>query len=128
MELHAGQSWTYRTPPGYEASRLLIGAIASFGGHRNIVCVAVVHAPRRHADGQIEMVTIPFLPMTEQAFRATAVTLEEDEACLPEAFGEKFHEWSNDPKGLTVFTVSFDGYLDHLIADQVAEIAGLSAA
>lgn len=93
----------------------------------SIVCAAAVHAPRRHADGHIEMVTIPFLPMTEAAFRASVVALE-GEAALPEAFAQKLEEWSNDPKGLTTFTVPFEGFLDQMIAHQMAEIAGLSAA
>lgn len=127
MGFAAGQSWTYRAPQGFETSRLLIGAIASFDGHRTIVCAAVIHAPRRHADGHIEMVTIPFLPMTDAAFQASVVALE-GTADLPESFAEKLEEWSNDPKGLTAFTVPFEGFLDQMIARQMAEIAGLSAA
>jgi hypothetical protein len=127
MDFHAGQCWTYRAPHGFESSRLLIGAIATFDGHRNIVCSAVIHAPRRHADGHIEMVTIPFLPMTDAAFHASVVALE-GTADLPESFAEKLEEWSNDPKGLTAFTVPFEGFLDQMIALQMAEIAGQSAA
>jgi hypothetical protein len=128
MDLAAGQSWTYRAPQGFETSRLLIGAIASFGGHRNIVLAAVVHAPRRHADGHLDMVTIPFIPLTEAAFRASVVALDDTAAELPELFAEKLEEWKNDPKGLTSFTVRFDGFVDHLITDQMAEIASCSAA
>lgn len=127
MSFAAGQSWTYRAPRGFEASRLLIGAIATFDRERNIICCAVVHAPRRHADGHLEMVTIPFLPMTDAAFNASVVALD-GEAELPESFVEKLTEWSNDPKGLTAFTVPFEGFLDQMIAHQMAEIAGLSAA
>jgi hypothetical protein len=128
MGFAAGQSWTYRAPQGFETSRLLIGAIASFGGHRKIVLAAAVHAPSRHADGHLEMVTIPFLPMTEAAFRASVIALDDVPADLPEGFAEKLEEWRNDPKGLASFTVGFDGFLDHLIADQAADVAGLSAA
>jgi hypothetical protein len=52
----------------------------------------------------------------------------EGTADLPEGFAEKLEEWSNDPKGLTAFTVPFEGFLDQMIALQMAEIAGLSAA
>lgn len=128
MQFAAGQSWTYRAPHGFETSRLLIGAIASFDGHRNIICSAAIHAPRRHSDGHIEVVTIPFLPMTDAAFAASVVALCEGEAELPESFAGKLEEWSNDPKGLTAFTVPFEGFLDQMIALQMAEIAGLSAA
>ena len=128
MDLAAGQSWTYRAPAGFETSRLLIGAIASFDGQRTILLAAAVHAPRRHADGHLDMVTIPFLPMTEAAFRASVVDLDETAAELPEQFAEKLQEWSNDPRGLSTFTVRFEGFLDQMIAHQMAEIAGLSAA
>lgn len=128
MDLVAGQSWTYRAPRGFETSRLLIGAIASFGDDQHIVCAAAVHAPRRHADGHLERVTIPFLPMTEAAFRSSIVDHDEEAEALPAAFVEKLTAWQNDPKGLTTFTVPFEGFLDQMIAQQMAEIAGLSAA
>lgn len=128
MELAAGQSWTYRAPPGFETSRLLIGAIASFDGGQPIVLAAAVHAPRRHADGHLEPVTIPFLPMTEAAFRASVLAADAEAEPLPAQFSEKLNEWQNDPRGLTTFTVPFEGYLDQMIAHQMAEIAGLSAA
>jgi hypothetical protein len=128
MEFAAGQSWTYRAPQGFESSRLLIGAIASFDRHRTIICTAVVHAPRRHADGHLEMMTISFLPMMEEAFRASVVAMDEVAAEIPDCFAPKLEEWSRDPKGLTAFSVPFEGYLDQMIAHQMAELAGLSAA
>lgn len=128
MDLAAGQSWTYRAPQGFETSRLLIGAIASFDGEQHIVLAAAVHAPRLHADGRMERVTIPFLPMTEDAFRASVLTLDAVAEPLPAVFSEKLAAWQNDPRGLTTFTVPFEGYLDQMIAHQMAEIAGLSAA
>jgi len=123
----AGQSWTYRTPEGFESSRMLIGAIASFDGNRTLICAAVIHAPRRHADGHLEPTTIPFLPMTDAAFHASVVALD-GTADLPESFAAKLEAWSTDPKGLTAFTVPFDGSLDRMIARQMADIAAQSAA
>lgn len=128
MDFAAGQSWSYRAPEGFETSRLLIGAIASFDGAQHIVLAAAVHAPRRHADGHLERVTIPFLPMTEAAFRASVVAHDEAAEPLPEAFSEKLSDWQNDPRGLTTFTVPFEGFLDQMIAHQMAEIARQSAA
>jgi len=127
MDLAAGQCWTYRAPAGFESSRLLIGAIASFAERGRIICAAAVHAPRRRADGHIETVTIPFLPMTDAAFHASVVALD-GTGELPETFAEQLEAWSNDPKGLSAFTVPFLGFLDQMIAHQMAEIAGLSAA
>ncbi len=128
MDFAAGQSWTYRAPAGFETSRLLIGAIASFDNAQHIVLAAAVHAPRRHADGHLERVTIPFLPMTEAAFQASVVSRDEVAEPLPGIFSDKLSEWQNDPQGLTTFTVPFEGFLDQMIALQMAEIAGLSAA
>jgi hypothetical protein len=128
MNVAAGQCWTYRAPKGFEASRLLIGAVATFGGDRTIVCCAAIHAPRRHADGRLDTITIPFLPMTDAAFSASVVALCDDAAELPQSFVEKLSEWSNDPKGQIAFTVPFEGFLDQMIANQMAEIAGRSAA
>lgn len=127
MDLHAGQCWTYRAPSGFETSRLVIGAIVTFDGDRSIVCCSVTDAPRRHADGRVESVVIPFLPMTEQAFRASVAAFE-GAAEPPSIFGAKLEEWGNDPRGLTTFTVPFEGYLDRMIAQQMAEIAGQDAA
>lgn len=128
MNFAAGQSWSYRAPKGFETSRLLIGAIATFDGERNIICCAAIHAPRRHADGHLDMITIPFLPLTEAAFQASVVALDEGPAEIPESFVERLTEWSNDANGLTAFTVPFDGFLDQLIVSQMAEISGRSAA
>jgi hypothetical protein len=127
MNLAAGQSWTYRAPEGFEASRLIIGAIVTFDGKRSIVCCSVLNAPRKRPDGIVETVTIPFLPMTEPAFRASVKDLD-GVGELPELFAGKLQEWSDDPRGLTTFTVPFEGYLDRMIALQMAEIASQSAA
>lgn len=127
MKFAAGQSWTYRAPRGFEASRLLIGAIATFDRDRNIICCCAIHAPKRLADGRLEMITVPFIPMTDAAFNASVVALD-GEAELPASFVEKLTEWSNDPKGLTAFTVPFEGFLDQMIANQMAALAGASAA
>ena len=127
MDLHAGQCWTYRAPSGFEASRLVIGAIVTFDGDRSIVCCSVTGAPRRHADGRVESVVVPFLPMTEPAFRASVVAFE-GAAEPSQTFAAKLDEWGNDPRGLTTFTVPFEGYLDRMIALQMAEIAGQNAA
>lgn len=127
MTFAAGQRWSYNAAQGFEASRLVIGAILKFEDADSIVCCSVTGAPRKRPDGTIEIVTIPFLPMSETALSATVAAqdgLEEP----PEAFAEKLQEWCNDPRGLSQFTVPFDGHLDHMIARQMAQIVGLSAA
>ncbi len=127
MSICAGQRWTYRAPDGFEASRLVIGAIVRFDSGRTAICCSVTEAPRCNPDGSIDRVSIPFLPFTEAAFRASIVALD-GAAEPPAAFGEKLQDWQDDPRGFSTFTVPFEGYLDRLIALQMAEIVGRAAA
>ena len=122
MTLAAGQRWTYRTPEGFEASRIVVGAMLRFAEHEPVVCFSVVNAPRRLSDGSIDTVTIPFIPMTEAAFHATVTGADgQADEPLPE-FEPAFTEWRDDPRGLSFFTVPFEGFLDRMIALQMAAI------
>ena len=127
MTYCAGQSWTYRSPEGFEASRMIIGAIARFGDGSQVLCCSVIGAPRKRRGGGLEAVTIPFLPMTPEAFTASVVALD-GMANPPDRFEEGLTAWQEDPMGLTMFTVPFEGFLDRLIALQMAAIVGRSAA
>jgi hypothetical protein len=122
----AGESWTYNTPAGFETSRIVVGAVLSFEDREPIVCCAVTSAPRRNGDGSIEAVTVPFLPMTASALAAT-VQSEAGPATLPDAFAQALQDWVDDERGLSAFTVPFEGWLDHMIAHQMAAIAGVAA-
>lgn len=115
------QQWAYAAPPGYEASRIVIGAIVSWDKNERVICASVTGAPRREPNGGIAAVTIPFLPMTEAAFSKTVTELD-GRADPAAGFASAFTEWSNDQRGLSVFTVQFDGFLDRFIARQMAEI------
>lgn len=119
----AGSRWRYRAPAGYEASRIVIGAILRFAGQEPVVCCAVYDAPRRRPDGTVDAVTIPFLPMTASALAASVVA-EDGAGALPEGFAAALAVWQDDPRGLSAFTVPFEGQLDLMIARQMAEIAG----
>ena len=125
----AGQVWGYRAPEGFETSRLMIGAVVSFSAGRPVFCCAVTQAPERRPDGSIARVTIPFLAITEAALIETVTTRDETAAAqLPADFAEALAAWQDDPRGLTCFTVPFDGYLDRMIARQMAAIIGTDAA
>ena len=119
----AGQVWSYVAPQGFEDSRVLIGAIVSFEDGERVVCCAVEGAPQKLGDGRLGRMTIPFLPMAEQAFARTVVGLE-GQGLAPPAFVEAYGVWKTDPKGFSCFSVPFEGYLDRLIALQMAEIVG----
>ncbi len=77
-EIKAGQVWRYSAPDGFEASRISIGAIATFPDQRRIICVSVNDAPQRQPDGSIAAMNIAFLPLSEDAFAATVVALDDE--------------------------------------------------
>lgn len=126
MEFAAGQRWTYRAPAGFETSRIVIGAVVGFGEGDVVVCAAVAGAPRRMPDGAIQAVIIPFLPFAQAAFAATVVAPDGVDI-PPPAFTRELELWAADPRGLSTFTVPFDGFVDRLIARQMAEIVGPQA-
>ena len=68
MEFAAGQQWTYNAPTGHEASRIVIGAVATCADGRHIICFSVTNAPRVGPSGDVEVVTITFVPMKKEAF------------------------------------------------------------
>ena len=127
MEIKAGQTWTYRAPAGFEASRLLVGAVLTFPEGASIVCCAASGAPVRHADGTVVPATIPFIPLSREAFEQSVRTAE-GAAELPADFYAALEAWRADPRGLTTFTVAFEGSLDRMIALQMAAIIGPEAA
>ena len=122
MDFAAGQRWTYRAPAGFETSRIVIGAVVSFGQGERVVCAAVAGAPVKADDGSPQPAVIPFLPFAEQAFAATVVSRDGCDM-PPPAFKAEMDAWMADPRGLTIFTVPFEGSLNRLIARQMAQIA-----
>lgn len=127
MKFAAGQEWNYKTPEGFETSRIVIGAIATCGDGNHIICFSVYNAPRQSSTGEVEIVTIPFVPMSEKAFEETVTELT-GEGDPPDDFSEALKAWSEDKRGLSVFTVPFEGIIDRMIALQMAAIVGAPAA
>lgn len=128
MSFAAGQSWAYRAPQGFELSRVVIGAIVHYETRESIVCICVTGAPRNASSAPGDTVMIPFIPMSESAFAATATALHEEGADLPDDFANQLQNWANDERGLAVFTVPFLGFLDQLMQMQVASMAQSPAA
>ncbi len=127
IAFEAGQQWTYRAPDDFAGSRIVIGAVLTFTGNEPVVCCAVTGAPRRLADGQVDRITIPFLPFADSALRASVVSYD-GLGEPPVGFAAGLDEWRRDPRGLSIFTVHFDGFLDQMIARQMAAIIGHTAA
>ena len=128
MKFAASQQWTYQPPAGHEHSRIVIGAIATCASGEHIICFSVLNAPKLNSDGEVETVTIPFIPMRESAFSQTVIELENEATEPPEDFSDALKTWSQDQRGLSVFTVPFEGHLDRMIALQMAAIVGEPAA
>ena len=125
MTFSVGQKWTFRAPQGFEHSRITIGAIVTPPDGQRIVCFSVSNAPRVTAENQVYDCKISFIPMTEAAFAATVVQ-PDGTGELPAEFGEELLAWRDDAKGLTVFSVTFEGCLDELIAQQAASLISQS--
>lgn len=124
---HAGERWRYRAPAGFEASRIVIGAVFCFSDREPLIACAVTGAPRLLPDRTIDTVTIPFLPITGSALADSVIELDGTEE-PPADFAAAFQEWSEDDRGLVAFTVPFEGRLDLMIARQMAVLVGGAAA
>lgn len=127
MQFSVGQTWTYAAAEPMVDSRITIGALVEFESGQMLACCSVTGALQKRPDGTIERVTIPFLPMTLDALRRTVVALDGD-GTVADAFTAHFEVWSEDPRGVSYFTVPFEGTLERMIALQMAEIAGEPAA
>lgn len=125
MSYATGQLWTYKAPEGFENSRIVIGAVATCTDDSRIICFSVSNAPANGS--RSETTTIPFIPMREDAFAKTVKELV-GEGEPPESFSVNLTSWSEDARGLSVFTVPFEGFLDRMIALQMAAIVGQPAA
>jgi hypothetical protein len=120
MTLAVGQQWTCRAPEATHA-RLVIGAILAFEGAERIVCVSVAGAVQADHERGAAAVAVPFVPMGESAF-ADSVAALEGSGDVGDEFLEQFDRWYHGEKGLTYFTVPFEGSLDRMIATQMAVI------
>ena len=127
MNFAAGQQWTYNAPAGHEPSRIVIGAVATCADGKHIICFSVFNAPRIGPNGDIKKDTIPFVPMAQDAFQKTVVGID-GTAEPPDGFSDALQAWRDDERGLTIFTVPFEGFLDRMIALQMAAIVGKPAA
>ncbi len=127
QQLSAGQSWQFNTSHGFDDARAIIGAIVSPSGGERIICFSVTRAPTTLDDGTETDAMISFIPMAETAFRATITNLE-GTATPPPEFSDELAVWQSDVRGLTVFTVAFDGCLDRLLAHQAASLIAQPAA
>lgn len=125
MTFEAGQRWAYRAPDEIADSRIHIGAIVEFSGGVTIACCAVTGAQQDASSGGLERATIPFLPLSLEALAKTVTARDGDAEC-PEEFAAALEAWGQDPRGVSYYTVPFEGSLERLIGLQMAAIVGQS--
>ena len=81
----------------------------------------VTEAPQRASGGETRAVAIPFIPLSRAAFEATVTALDGTQA-VTEAFVASYEHWKGDARGLSYFTVPFEGSLPRMIALQMAAL------
>ena len=111
---HVGQSWTYEAPKGFEQSRIIIGAILTFAHHEPVICASVTDAPMRADSGDLQPLTIPFLPFSETAFKQTILAAD-GQAELPASFSANYKSWKTDQKGLGFINIPFKRLLRDMV-------------
>ena len=109
-----GQSWIYEAPRGFEDSRIIIGAILTFASHEPVICASVTSAPMKDESGEVQPLTIPFLPFSKSAFDQTVLDLEGTKD-VPAAFRENYKSWKRDAKGLGFINIPFKGLLRDMV-------------
>ncbi len=114
-----GQSWIYEAPNGFEKSRIIIGAILTFASHEPVICAAVTDAPMKDEEGNVQSLTIPFLPFSKTAFEQTVIRVD-GTAPVPESFRDNYKNWKTDSKGLGFINIPFRGLLRNM-ADGLAQ-------
>ncbi len=109
-----GQSWSYETIPGFETSRILIGAIEEVPEVGQVICITLTNAPMPKPDGSApDAATIPFIPFARDAIDQSVIKLDGDEK-LPEHFDELRAGWMEETQGEDFLPISVPVFLDML--------------
>ncbi len=112
-----GQSWSYKTLPGFENSRILIGAIEEeIPEIGEVICISLTHAPMPSTASSVaEMATIPFIPFARDAIDQSVIKLDGDDT-LPENFEDLRADWKSETDGEDFLPVSVPVFLDMLVS------------
>ena len=86
----------------------------TFASHEPVICASVTSAPMRDASGEVQPLTIPFLPFSKTAFEQTVLNLEGIKD-LPPGFSENYKSWKSDVKGLGFINIPFKGLLRNMV-------------
>ncbi len=109
-----GQSWSYETTPGFESSRILIGAIEEIAEVGEVICITLTNAPMPRPDGSTpDMATIPFIPFARDAIDQSVKKLDGNDP-LPENFEALHADWLKETEGDEFLPISVPVFLDML--------------
>ena len=109
-----GQSWSYETMPGFESSRILIGAIEEVPEVGEVICITLTNAPMPKPDGSApDMATIPFIPFARDAIDQSVKMLDGNDP-LPDHFDDLHADWMSETEGEEFLPVSVPVFLDML--------------
>jgi hypothetical protein len=111
-----GQSWSYAAKPGFEGSRIVIGAINDNADVDQVICVTLVDVPLIHDKGQPpKPSTIDFVPFARAAIDASVVGSPSAGEVSP-IFAELHEEWKEETSGDDYLTIPVTVFLDILEA------------
>ncbi len=112
-----GQSWSYKTLPGFENSRILIGAIEKeIPEIGEVICITLTNAPLPNpGSSSPDKATIPFIPFARDAIDQSVIKLDGDEK-LPDHFEDLRTDWKSETDGEDFLPVSVPVFLDMLVS------------
>ena len=112
----AGQSWSYETPPGYEDSRIVIGAIEEVEGVGEIICIRLTNAPLPSPGSSgAQKGDIGFIPFTREAIDKSVKKME-GKVEVGDDFEAIKADWLADTKGEDYMPIPVPLFLDMLAA------------
>lgn len=111
-----GQCWSYDTRPGFESSRIVIGAIEENADVGEVICVTLIDVPLMlHKGEEAGPATIDFVPFSRQAIDSSVRSLLGNEPPSAEFAGH--HEnWKEETEGDDYLTIPVTVFLDILAA------------
>lgn len=113
-----GQSWAYAALPGFEQSRIVIGAIVANENVGEVICVTLVDVPLIQNQGAApEPATIDFVPFARSAID-DSVTGTPGQAAPSPIFAELHENWMEETEGDDYLTISVPIFLDILMATE----------
>jgi hypothetical protein len=109
-----GQSWSYETLPGFEDSRIVIGAIENVPEFGEIICIRLTNAPLPLPGGSApDKADIPFIPFARDAIDQSVKKMEGMVETDP-GFADLHKGWLAETQGEDFMPIPVPMFLDML--------------